>query len=175
MHLQGTITATHAQRPDAIANGLNFLVSCRLNIKFDQHVLVVAYAGGFNLVEYFSNQLRCAVGCPNGQNSLTLTAAAADRLQAYTVLRIIGGHFTNRLGQCFAQLINGVEVYAFAVRGGQYNIGFILQADLWVIELLIGDIKGMFINDCLERSNVSMLFEQGQCRAVVDPRRDRHA
>ena len=63
-------------------------MSGSLDIQLDQHVLVVANAGGFHLVENLSRTISAVRSAsPISQNALAFTAAAADRLEAHPVLR----------------------------------------------------------------------------------------
>ena len=56
MHLQRAVPATQRDTPITITNNLNFLVTGGFDIELDQHVLVIANAGRFDLIENLSYQ-----------------------------------------------------------------------------------------------------------------------
>ena len=56
MHLQRAVPATQRDTPVTITDDLNFLVTGGFDIELDQHVLVIANAGRFDLIENLSYQ-----------------------------------------------------------------------------------------------------------------------
>ena len=56
MHLQRAVPATQRDTPITITDDLNFLVTGGFDIELDQHVLVIANAGRFDLIENLSYQ-----------------------------------------------------------------------------------------------------------------------
>ena len=56
MHLQRAVPATQRDTPITITDDLNFLVTGGFDIELDQHVLVIANAGRFDLIENLAYQ-----------------------------------------------------------------------------------------------------------------------
>jgi hypothetical protein len=89
VHLQGAVTTTEGDAPVAVADHLDLLVPGGLDVQLDEHVLVVTDARGLHLVEDLAHHLRGARRLADTEDALALAAAAADRLQAHPVGRIL--------------------------------------------------------------------------------------
>ena len=104
MHLQRTIAPAQGDRPIAVADELDLVVAGVLDIELEQHVLVVADAGGFHLV-----------GAPPAD----VARVASTLHETFKVERVAPGHCTSEPG--FAEFLK-----RFGARFDQAGVGAIL-------------------------------------------------
>ena len=79
MHLKGAIPPSQFDAPGTVANQLDFVVPCVLDVDFNQEILVVAWAGCLGFQEHFHHCIRCFFRL--AYYTLTFASPSADMFQ----------------------------------------------------------------------------------------------
>ena len=182
MHLQGAVAAAERDTPFAVTEELDLIVAGLLDIELDENVLVVADAVGLDLVEDFAHQRRrfrrrledhLFIGILGGEegaaeNTLSLAATAADRLDAEAAARMLAEEFGNLDLHLGAKLIDRVKIDPLGVGSHEDMIGEGLQREVGILEQGLVADQPFGIDEFDKIVAGRVLLEQGPGGDVVD-------
>ena len=170
VHLEGAVAPPERDAPLAVAEDLDLVVARLLDVQLEQHVLVVAHAGGLHLGEDLAHEPGDLGGV--GEDALALAAAAADGLQAEAAARLLAQQALCLAPEGLAELVDRDQVDALRVRGLQHLRRQLRQRLRRIAERR--HLESVRLRQARERGVVGALAEQRPHGRVVDAGRHRH-
>jgi hypothetical protein len=164
VHLQRAVAPAERDAPVAIAENLDLVVPCLLDVQLEQHVLVVSDAGRLHLREDLADEPGHDGGV--GEDALPLAAAAPDGLQAEAAPRLLGEEALRLEPERLAELVDREEIDPFPIRRLEHLLGQRRQGSRRVTQP--DHVEPVLLRHAGEGDVVRVLAQQRPHRGIVE-------